>query len=340
MVFVTGGTGLLGSHLLVELSKRRFNIRALKRQSSDLTEVKMLFKFYLNDIDLSIFNKIEWVDGDINEVTSLPELIDGCETVYHCAGFVSFAKKDFKKLLTINKKGTANIVNTCLKLGIKKLSYVSSTAAIGRDVKQDVITENNKWVNSKSNSNYAVSKYLGEMEVWRGKEEGLNVSIVNPSVILGAGNWNDSSLTLFKSIEKGLKFYPTGTNAFVDARDVAFCMVELVEKKIFGERFLIISENIKFRGLFEMITKEMGLKPPSIQVKPWMAGIAWRIETAKCFFTKQSPQITKETARASMQTNLYSNQKIKQLLEISFTSIKESVKNAIDYHQFKKLNKK
>ncbi len=340
MVFVTGGTGLLGSHLLVELSKRQFNIRALKRQSSDLTEVKILFKFYLNDIDLLIFNKINWVDGDINDITNLPELIKGCDTVYHCAGFVSFAKKDFKKLIQINKNGTANIVNICLKLGVKKLSYVSSTAAIGREEKQDVITENNKWVNSKSNSNYAVSKYLGEMEVWRGKQEGLNVSIVNPSVILGAGNWNNSSLTLFKSIKKGLKFYPTGTNAFVDARDVSFCMVELIEKNIFGERFLTISENIKFRDLFEMIAKEIGVNSPTIQVKPWMVGLAWRTEATKCFFTRQSPQITKETADAAMQINKYSNQKIKTALNISFIPIKKSIKNAVTYHQFKKLNKK
>ncbi len=340
MIFVTGGTGLLGSHLLVELSKRQFNIRALKRQSSDLTEVKMLFKFYLNDSDLSIFNKIEWVDGDINDTTTLPYLIDGCSTVYHCAGFVSFAKKDFKKLLQINKNGTANIVNSCLKLGVKNLSYVSSTAAIGRDTKQGIITENNKWVNSKSNSNYAVSKYLGEMEVWRGKEEGLNVSIVNPSVILGAGNWNDSSLALFKTINKGLKFYPTGTNAFVDARDVAFCMVELIQNKVFGERFLTISENIKFKDLFDLIANELNVIPPAIQVKSWMTGIAWRLEAVKCFFTRQTPQITKETAASAMQINLYSNQKIKDKLGLSFISIKDSIKNAIDYHQFKKLNKK
>jgi len=335
MIFVTGGTGLLGSHLLIELSKRNKTVRALKRQSSNLAEVKKLFKFYLNDVDLSIFNKIEWVDGDINDVTILPDLIKGCDEVYHCAGYVSFAKKDFKKLIRINKYGTANIVNTCIKLGVKNLSYVSSTAAIGRDNKLDLITEKNKWVNSKSNSNYAVSKYLGEMEAWRGQEEGLNVSIVNPSVILGAGNWNDSSLTLFKTINKGLKFYTKGVNAFVDARDVAFCMVELIENKAFNNRFLIISENLKFKTLFDLIAEELNVKKPTVEVKSWLVGVAWRIEAVKCFFTRKAPKITKETSASAMQINKYSNQKIKTAINIDFISIKDSVKNAVNYHKSK-----
>lgn len=335
MIFVTGGTGLLGSHLLVELSKRNKNIRALKRQSSNLTEVKSLFKYYLNDIDLSIFNKIEWVNGDINDVTVLPDLIKGCDEVYHCAGYVSFAKKDFKKLIQINKYGTANIVNTCLKVGVKNLSYVSSTAAIGRDNKLDLITEKNKWVNSKSNSNYAVSKYLGEMEAWRGQEEGLNISIVNPSVILGAGNWNDSSLTLFETINNGLKFYTNGVNAFVDARDVAFCMVELIENKAFNNRFLIISENLKFKTLFDLIADELKVKKPTIEVKPWLVGVAWRMEAIKCFFTRKTPKITKETSASAMQINKYSNHKIKNEIGLDFIPIKDSVKNAVKYHKSK-----
>jgi nucleoside-diphosphate-sugar epimerase len=336
MIFVTGGTGLLGSHLLIELSKRGQKIRALKRKSSDLTEVKKLFSFYLDDSELSIFNKIQWVEGDINDVTSLPKLISGCNTVYHCAGFVSFNKKDFKKLIQINKYGTANVVNTCVKLGVQNFSYVSSTAAIGRDCKQDVITERNNWVDSKSNSNYAVSKYLGEMEAWRGQEEGLNVSIVNPSVILGAGNWNDSSLTLFKSIEKGLKFYPTGTNAFVDARDVAFCMVELIEKKMFGKRFLTISENIKFKDLFDFIANELNVSKPSIKAKSWMISVAWRVDALKNLITRQQPKITKETSASAMQINNYSNHQIVDALNINFIPIKKSVHNAVRYH---KLNK-
>ena len=330
MIFVTGGTGLLGSHLLVELAKRGQSIRALKRPSSNLTNVKNVFDFYLKDDSKTLFNTIEWVDGDINNVSSLQDTMKGCDEVYHCAGYVSFWRKDFKKLMTINKVGTANMVNVALSIGVKKFSHVSSTAAIGRNELSSEYTEANKWVTSPLNSNYAVSKYSAEMEVWRAKEEGLNVSIVNPSVILGAGNWEDSSLTLFLSVEKGIKFYTEGTNAFVDARDVAYCMAELMDKNIFSERYLTVSENVCFRDLLIMIADEIGIKRASIKVKPWMAALAWRIEMVRSIFGSK-PKITKETAYSAMNESFYSNEKITTKLNHQFIPIKDAVKNAVSF---------
>ena len=335
MIFVTGGTGLLGSHLLIELSQRGKTIRALKRPSSSLTNVKKVFDFYLTKESKLLFDKIEWVDGDINDITSLQDHMKGCNEVYHCAGYVSFWRKDFKKLMKINKVGTANMVNVALSLNVNKFSHVSSTAAIGRNELSSQYSETNKWVTSTSNSNYAVSKYSAEMEVWRAQEEGLNVSIVNPSVILGAGNWEDSSLTLFLSVEKGLKFYTEGTNAFVDARDVSYCMAELMDNNIFGERYLTISENVCFRDLFFMIADEIGTKRASIKVKPWMAEIAWRIELVKSIFGTK-PKITKETARSAMGESFYTNEKVKTKLNHQFISIQNSVKNAVTFRAFSK----
>jgi nucleoside-diphosphate-sugar epimerase len=330
MVFVTGGTGLLGSHLLVELAKRGHSIRALKRVSSDLTNVKNVFDYYLKQNSQDLFNKIEWVNGDINNVSSLKDAMTGSNEVYHCAGYVSFWRKDFKKLMKINKVGTANMVNIALTLGVDKFSHVSSTAAIGRNELSPIYTESNKWVTSALNSNYAVSKYSAEMEVWRAQEEGLNVSIVNPSVILGAGNWEDSSLTLFLNVEKGIKLYTEGTNAFVDARDVAYCMVELMDQNSFGERYLTISENVCFRDLFFMIADELKVKRASIKVKPWMASIAWRLEMVRSIF-RSKPKITKETAHSAMNESFYSNKKIVSKLDHQFIPIKESIKNAVAF---------
>jgi nucleoside-diphosphate-sugar epimerase len=334
MIFVTGGTGLLGAHVLVELSKRGKSIKALKRKSSNLKTVKQVFDFYLKDQSDILFSKIDWVDGDLNDTEILIDLVTNCTEIYHCAGVVSFRKRDFRLLMKINKQGTANLVNIALKLGVQKFCHVSSTAAIGRDEKGSQYSEKSKWINSKSNSNYAVSKYSAELEVWRAKEEGLNVVIVNPSVILGAGNWNDSSLTLFKSVNKGLKFYTNGINAFVDARDVASCMIELMEKNIFGERFLTISENIEFQKLFNLIADELKVKRPSIKVKKWMTAIAWRLESLKSFITGNQPQITKETTASAMSISKYSNSKITAELEFEFAPIKESVKNAVAFHHF------
>lgn len=331
MIFVTGATGLLGSHLLVELLKRDKTIRALKRSSSNLDDVKTVFDHFFGDQSAQMFNKIEWVEGDILDICSLEEGMEGCDTVYHCAALVSFIKRDWKRLMKINKEGTANVVNVCLGANVKKLCYVSSTAAIGRSETKSIYDETSKWKNSSENSNYAISKYSAENEVWRAHEEGLDVVIVNPSVILGVGNWNESSLSIFKVVKKGLKFFTPGTNAFVDARDVAYIISELAERNIVNERFLVISENVPFKDLFEKIAREFGVKAPSIAVKKWMAGVAWRLEGVLAFLFGKKQNITKETAQSSMATNCYSNEKVKAALDFEFIPIEQSVKDAVTF---------
>jgi len=334
MIFVTGGTGLLGSHLLVELSKRGKKIRAIKRHSSDINIVKSIFEYYLKEQSQLLYDKIEWVEADITDITSLQDSMLGCTEVYHCAGYVSFYRKDFKKLMSINKVGTANMVNVAISLGIQKFSHVSSTAAIGRNELSLNYTEKNKWSTSSENSNYAVSKYSAEMEVWRAKEEGLNISIVNPSVILGAGDWSEGSLTLFSNIKNGLKFYTEGINAFVDVRDVAFCMTELMEQNKFGERYLTISENVSFKTLFNKIADQLQVKRPTISVKPWMAKLAWRIESIKSGITGKKPKITKETSRSALSKSYYSNEKIVAEINHQFISIDDAISNSVNFHKF------
>jgi dihydroflavonol-4-reductase len=331
MIFVTGASGLLGSHLLIELLSRGEEIKALKRTSSKLDTVKSIFHFYLGDKSETEFNKISWIDGDVLDINSLIEGISGCNKVYHCAAMVSFVKKDFKKMMKVNKTGTANVVNVCIDSPIEQLVYVSSTAAIGRDGSKEFYTEDNKWVSNPDNSNYAVTKYSAENEVWRGVEEGLNAIIVNPCVILGPGNWNESSLSIFKVVKKGLRFYTPGLNAFVDVRDVAYAMVELSDNKIENQRFLVTSENVFFKDLFEKIAKAFDVKAPSIKVKPWLAGLAWRIEGFLHFLFGKKQNITKETAGSSMKITKYSSQKLKDAIGIEFYSIDDSVENAANY---------
>ncbi|WP_070138347.1 SDR family oxidoreductase [Crocinitomix algicola] len=336
MVFITGGTGLLGSHILLELVKRDKVIRALKRPTSSLKQVETVFHYYLGEKAPKLLDKIEWVNGDILDVQSLDNAMDGIETVYHCAALVSFRKKDFKRLMKINKEGTANVVNMALENGVKRFCHVSSTAALGRTSKE-FYTESNKWVTAADNSNYAISKYSAENEVWRGKEEGLEVVIINPSVILGIGDWNESSLTIFKEVRKGLKFYTQGMNAFVDARDVAFVFCELDEKNLINERYLTISENIAFKDLFKMIAREFGIKGPTIEAKPWMAQIVWRIEGVLAFLFGKKQNITKETAHSSMSITKYSNDKVRKALGFEFIPIQISIQQIVNYFKSKNL---
>jgi len=336
MVFVTGGTGLLGSHLLVKLTQQHDEITAIYRNKDKIETVEDCFKFYLKDEGKKHFKKIKWKKCDVLDVPRLEELMEGHTIVYHCAAIVSFARQDFNKMMQINRYGTANMVNIALHLGVEKFCFVSSTAAVGnKDIPEEVdVTEEGKWVLTDSTSGYSVTKYSAEKEVWRGINEGLNAVIVNPSIIFGAGDWDESSLKIFKTIKKGLKFYPSGSNAFVDARDVVNIMVELMDKEIFNERFLCIGENASFKSLFDLIAKELGKKPPQIKLSPALMGLAWRLSVFWSAISFSKPLITKETTHSSFSTIKYSNEKIKDAIGYEFYSLEETVKNAIDFERF------
>ena len=329
MILVTGGTGLLGSHLLVEITQKDEKISAIYRTESRLEIVKHVFQFYFKENWKEYYTKIEWVKADILDVTDLNNALRDCTLVYHCAALVSFHPKDFEKVIKINREGTANVVNLCLSNNIDKLCYVSSTAAIGGE-EGKTINETHKWKNSPTTSVYSVSNYSAENEVWRGIEEGLNAVLVNPCVILGAGNWNDSSLTLFKTMKKGVRFYPPGANATVDARDVARIMVQLMQSDITSQRYLCIGSNQTFQHIMSTIAEELSVKKPTTLVKRWMVNTARRILGIISFFTRKRSSVTSETVNSLFSNYSYDAEKIKKELDYTFYSLEETVKNAVE----------
>ena len=328
MIFVTGGTGLLGSHLLVELTQRNDSVRALYRSKSRIKIVQHLFQFYYGDNWEDFFPKIEWIQGDILDLTSLNNALQGCKRVYHCAALVSFHPKDFDKVIKINREGTANVVNLCLSNAVEKLCYVSSTAAVGGEDGK-IINENHSWKNSPSTSGYSISKYSAENEVWRGIEEGLNAVMVNPCVILGPGDWNDSSLTLFKTMEKGVRFYPPGANAIVDARDVARIKVQLMQSEIHAQRYLCIGNNQTFKKLMDSIAEELKVKKPTTPVKRWMVNSVRRILGFISIFTRKRSSVTSETVHSLFANYAYDAGKIKKELNYTFYPLEETIHNAV-----------
>lgn len=326
MHLVTGASGLVGSHLLIRLLKDGGQVRALYRNDQSVSRTKSNFVLH-GTATMDLFNKIEWVKGDVLDIGSLQEAIEGVEYVYHCAALVSFKKSDKDTLYKTNIEGTKNLVNVCLKSNIKKLCHVSSTAAIGNAFGQDQASEELPWKKEKYTSNYSVSKYQAEMEVWRGVEEGLNAVIVNPSIILGPADWSRGSAELFSKVWRGLKYYTLGKNAFVDVRDVVSCMINLTKSDISGERFLVFSENLTYQELFNLIAKYLGKNKPSVQVKKWMLGLAWRLELVRSFVLRSSPMVTKETAHSSMSLRTYSNNKISQATGFQFMPVEQSIKD-------------
>lgn len=322
---------MVGAHLLYELVKQGKIVRALKRPDSDTGKVKKTISWYNRDYE-TIFEKIEWVDGDILDPHSLAEALDGVDQVYHCSGLVSFRKSDYKQLILTNQVGTANIVNACLQKDNVRLCHVSSVSALGRTKQGETVTESSYWKTSRNNSAYALSKYGAEREVWRAAEEGLEMFIVNPSVIIGPGDWKKGSSQIFNTVYRGIPFYTSGIMGYVDVRDVASIMVQLMESKISGERFILSSEDISNHQLFTMIAMALGKKPPAIQLLPWMAAVAWRVNLFFPLFGKQ-PTFTKEIARSAFNRYFFDSSKISKLLNYNFIPVKKSISDTANIFQ-------
>lgn len=314
-IFVTGGTGLVGSNLLrLLVSQGHTNIFALRRSSSDMSLVK----------DLE--GKVNWVEGDILDIMTLEQVMQDAVQVYHCAAIVSFDPRQYEQMDLINIEGTANMVNMAMQLNVEKFLHVSSIAAIGRSETLKQADETTDWQDSAWNTRYAISKYHAEMEVWRAATEGLSVAIVNPSVIFGAGFWDKGTGRFFKIVDQGLKFYPTGSTGFVAVEDVVSYMYKLMESDIINERFLLNSENLPYRDVFNAIADAIEKPRPSIKVTPLLKGVSWRFEKIRSFLTGSSPKVTKETAHNSSTDIEYSNQKSLDAFGLPYRSVMDSLR--------------
>ena len=295
---VTGGTGLLGGYLLKNLLDRGETPIALRRTTPPET------------LTPEEAGRIEWVEGDILDTGLLNEVMARVDRVYHCAGMVSFNPSRAKTMWKTNVEGTANIVNTALMHGVEKLVHVSSVSALGRKRNHQTVDENAKWDDDSNLSAYGRTKHLAEMEVWRGVAEGLNAVIVNPSIILGFGDWRKGSSAMFRNAYEEFKWYTDGTTGLVDARDVAEVMVRLMESPIRAERFIVSAENWPYRKVFSRMAEAFGKKPPSLRASPWMGELVWRWEKLKGSFSNDDPLLTRETAETAQMHVSFDNAKI------------------------------
>lgn len=329
MITVTGGTGMLGAHILYKLAQKHSQVTALKRFGSDTSFTKKIFAYYDNS-NSDNYKKIIWKDCDVSDITCLREHINTGDTIIHAAAMVSFKKKDKALIKEINIQGTQNIVNTALEKGIKKLCHVSSVAALSKKSPDEATDESLGELN-KSASEYSKSKYYSEMEVWRGISEGLNAVIVNPSVILGPGSPDKGSGPLFKTAYNNNKFYTEGITGFVDVNDTAEIIIRLTESDISGERFVLNAENISYKQLFETLAKHLNAKAPGIKAGKSLLKTVSALSGAVSFLTGKENKLNKEVVQASLSETHYSNEKIRKALGFNFKKVEESVE---DYAPF------
>ena len=268
MILVTGGTGIVGAHLLLKCVEQNTKVVATYRREESLKKIKTLFENQSPN-HLKHFKTIEWIKAPLNDLTLLNNAFKNIDYVYHCAAKVTLADSRIEKLMKSNVEGTANIVNTSIKHKIKKLVYVSSIAAIGAEKNIITVDEDSSWNSDQNHTAYAYSKYGAELEVWRGSQEGLNVVIVNPGVILAGELWGRSTATLFRDVANGMRFYPTGSAAVVTVEDVVNVLIKLMKSDILNERFIIVAKNISQKELLSKIATSIGIKPPNIPLKKW-----------------------------------------------------------------------
>ena len=322
MILVTGGTGFLGSYIIKQLIEKGYAVRAIRRSNK--------LPFW---IPKEIFDKVEWIEGDVLDVVALEEAMEGVDTVIHSAAIVSFIKKERQNMYQVNVEGTANVVNMMLEKNIRRLVHISSVAALGRSVAGGHVNEEKKWEESKVNTHYAKSKYKAELQVWRGIGEGLEAVILNPSTILGYGDWNNGSSAIFKNVLEEFKWYVSGINGFVDVEDAARVAVLMMESNINEQRYIVNGNTWPFKKIQDTIADAFGKKRPAWHTTPFLMNVAWRLEKIKSFFTGKKPMLTKESARVAQSQTWFENDKLlKALPGFSFTPLEETIKKACELY--------
>jgi len=324
MILVTGGTGLVGAHLLVALVNNGEKVRAIHRASSDLEAVKNVFSYDTNEV-ATLFNKIEWMVADITDITTLEAAFKDIEYVYHCAAYISFNPRHYPVLKKVNIEGTANVVNFCLTEGVKKLCYISSIATLGKTTDGSLSTEETEFNPEEDNSVYAITKHEAEMQVWRGTQEGLDAIIVHPGVIIGEGIWNSASGGIFRTISKGLRYFTPGGVSIVDVKDVVKVMINLTSSPIKNEAYILVAKNIYYKELLTKISDGLNKKPPNKTIAKWImisfANLDWFFY--KIFKIKR--KLLKATVRSLYRNSFYDASKIEKEIDFKFTPIHKTI---------------
>ncbi|MBX2826830.1 MAG: NAD-dependent epimerase/dehydratase family protein [Flavobacteriaceae bacterium] len=324
MILVTGGTGMVGAHLLLRLTQEGQRVRATHRKNSNLSRVQEIFGYFTQDAT-SLFHSIEWVEADVTDLPALEKAFQGIDHVYHCAAFISFKSKDYQKLKSINIHGTAHIVNLCLNRGVKYLCHVSSIATLGSPLDGETVTEESHWNPEEDNNVYAISKYGAEMHVWRGIQEGLKAVIVNPGVILGEGNWNSGSGRIFKKASKGMKFYTSGGTGFVDVTDVVDCMVALAKKEISNQRYVLVGHNATYEQLLKLLAESFSLPAPKIFMSKSKLKWLSRLDSILSLLPGRNRRLSKDAVDSLSSVTEFSSAKISEEIGCSFVHLEESI---------------
>lgn len=331
MILITGATGLIGAHLALELAKEGLLFSALRRENESINAPQALFKMHGLE---NLLQNINWIEADITDIPSLELAFEGCEYLYHCEEKFSLNPADEKEIRKINIEGTANVVNVALSKQIKKICFLSATEALGslpeiinpeENTKHQPIDEHNEWNAELYNSDYAISKYGAEMEIWRGQQEGLKIVIVNPGVIISPDvqEWHPTEkyFYLLSKLSRTKNKFPPGGTGFVGVTDVAQSMIRLMNSTVSGSRYILVAENLTFHAFLQLIAKAKKSASPTIPLHNWIAELTYRWNWLKSTVFWRKNSFSKADKTWLFEEKKYNNTKIKEKLHFEFAPI-------------------
>ncbi|MFM1773146.1 MAG: hypothetical protein RLZZ71_2288 [Bacteroidota bacterium] len=329
MNFVTGATGLVGSHLVLRLVEEGMPVTALFRNEKGKSEVQNLFQFYGKE---NLFSQVEWVKGDVEDADDMYELTEGIDIVFHCAAIVSYHKKEASRMLEVNINGTKNVVNACIENDVKQLIHISSISALG-DSKGEIIDEETPRNFNDYHSNYSKSKYLSEQEVWRGIQEGLNATILNPGVVFGPNACERSSGTMIARIDKGLPALPAGGSGIVSVLDVVEVMVRAAKQTPTNERYILCAENVRMSELFTKIANALNVKIGKSIAKKWQIVLVYYMEALIELFTGKRASITREIIRNYDEVKRFDGSKATRVFGFQYRNTFGSIEDTVRFYK-------
>ena len=315
---------MVGAHLLYFLLKENEVVRGIHRNASDREAVKRIFKLYSSDYE-TVFKRIDWVEADILDIPELTKAFVDVNRVFHCAASINFNPSKYKFLKKVNVEGTANIVNLCLANKVEKLCYVSSVATFGSARLGKEVNENSEWNPDEKNNVYAITKYAGEMEVWRGTQEGLDALIVNPGIILGTSP-NEAGSGIIPSLaSRGVSYYPSGGMGIIDVQDVVKAMILLMKSGIKNDQFILVSQNISYKDILSRFAVVYGKNPPTKKLSKTLMGYLSGIDWISNILFGTKRRLPKSLVKSMFTISSYSSSKIKDAIGFKFTPLEETI---------------